>query len=60
MSGHKDEALPVKLWDRNRPCFERGQENAFIVSYPKSLGELVYVQIWHNNAGTYGVRLNDY
>jgi hypothetical protein len=41
------------MWDAKRPCFERGQENQFIVSYPQEVGELSYVQIWHNNAGTF-------
>lgn len=51
MVGDKDETVPVKLWDAKRPCFERGQENQFIASYPQEIGELSYVQIWHNNAG---------
>ncbi|XP_028402707.1 polycystic kidney disease protein 1-like 2 isoform X2 [Dendronephthya gigantea] len=51
MVGDDDETVPVKLWDAKRPCFERGQENQFIVSYSQEVGELSYVQIWHNNAG---------
>jgi hypothetical protein len=53
LSGDNDETLPVKMWDSKRPCFERGQENQFIVSYPQEVGGLSYVQIWHNNAGTF-------
>ena len=53
MSGDNDETLPIKLWDAKRPCFERGQENQFIVSYPQEVGQLSYVQIWHNNAGKF-------
>lgn len=53
MAGDNAETIPVKLWDAKRPCFERGQENQFIVSYPEEVGELSYVQIWHNNAGVF-------
>ena len=53
MAGDNAETIPVKLWDAKRPCFERGQENQFIISYPEDVGELSYVQIWHNNAGLF-------
>ena len=51
MSGDQCETLPVKLWDRHRPCFQRAQENAFVVGYPEPIGDVTYVQIWHNNTG---------
>ena len=51
MSGDKGETCPVRLRDRHRPCFERQQENAFVVSYPQGIGDLSYVQIWHDNSG---------
>ena len=52
MSGDQGETLPVWLHDRERPCFERGQRNTFVVSYPAGVGDLSYVQIWHDNSGT--------
>ena len=51
MSGDKGETCPVRLRDRHRPCFERQQENAFVISYPQGIGDLSYVQIWHDNSG---------
>ncbi len=51
MAGDYGETEPVRLKDRHRPCFERGQENSFLVSYPKGIGDLSYLQIWHDNSG---------
>ena len=51
MSGDEGETTPVRLHDRHRPCFERQQENMFVVSYPQGIGDLSYVQIWHDNSG---------
>jgi hypothetical protein len=52
MSGDQGETLPVRLHDRERPCFERGQTNSFVIAYPHGVGDLSYVQIWHDNSGT--------
>ena len=52
MSGDEGETLPVRLRDRERPCFECGQTNTFVVSYPYGVGDLTYIQIWHDNSGT--------
>ncbi|CAB3994215.1 polycystic kidney disease 1-like 2 [Paramuricea clavata] len=52
MSGDKGETYPVRLRDRYRPCFERQQESAFVISYPQGIGDLSYVQIWHDNSGS--------
>ena len=51
MSGDEGETTAVILQDSHRPCFERQQENVFLVSYPESIGDLSYVQIWHDNSG---------
>ena len=51
MSGDQGDTLPVWLHDRQRPCFERGQTNTFVISYPQGVGDLSYIQIWHNNSG---------
>ena len=51
MSGDDGETLPVWLHDRQRPCFERGQTNTFVISYPRAIGDLNYVQIWHDYSG---------
>lgn len=53
--GDKDESLPVRLYDRHRPSFERGQDNAFVVSYPEGVGDVSYVQIWHDNSGMWEI-----
>lgn len=52
MSGDESDSLPVWLHDRQRSCFERGQINTFVISYPRGVGDLNYVQIWHDNSGT--------
>ncbi len=51
MSGDKSETLPVRLQDRQRPSFERGQTNTFVISYPRGVGDINYVRIWHDNSG---------
>ena len=51
MSGDESETLPVWLHDRKRPCFERGQTNTFVISYPCGVGDLSYVRLWHDNSG---------
>ena len=51
MTGDEGETPPAWLRDRERPCFERGQTNSFVVSYPHGIGDLSYVQIWHDNSG---------
>ena len=51
MSGDRGETCPVRLRDRHRPCFERQQENVFVVSFPMGIGDLSYLQIWHDNSG---------
>ena len=58
MAGDEGETKPVRLKDRRRPCFQRGQENAFIVSYLKGVGDLTYFQIWHDNSGLYNNKQN--
>ena len=52
MVGDEGETQPVRLKDHHRPCFERGQENAFLVSCFIGVGDLNYVQIWHDNSGS--------
>ncbi|XP_028413717.1 uncharacterized protein LOC114536572 [Dendronephthya gigantea] len=52
MTGDENETLPVWLHDRERPCFERGQTNSFVVSYPHGVGDLSYIQMWHDNSGS--------
>ncbi len=53
MHGEEGETQPVRLKDRHRPCFTRGQENEFIVSYPQGIGDLTCLKIWHDNSGKY-------
>ena len=58
MKGEEGETKPVRLKDRHRPCFERGQENQFVVSYPHGIGDLICFRIWHDNSGK--SELNNY
>ncbi|XP_077983292.1 polycystin-1-like protein 2 [Glandiceps talaboti] len=39
------------LHDGQRELFLRGSVDRFLMSVPKSLGELLYIRIWHDNSG---------
>ena len=49
--GDKDETQVRIFSDSKRKIFERGGIDAFIMTVPKSLGELNYVRLWHDNSG---------
>ena len=53
MYGDDGETQPVRLRDRRRPCFTRGQENQFVVSYPQGIGDFTGLKIWHDNSGKF-------
>jgi len=41
----------MPLVDYNRKVFQRGQENNFVVTLPRRLGNLNHIRIWHDNLG---------
>ncbi|CAF0742236.1 unnamed protein product [Didymodactylos carnosus] len=51
ISGDDDETGVRTLEDPNRTILQRGGIDAFVMSVPKSLGQLNYIRIWHDNTG---------
>ena len=51
LSGDEWESSPMLLVDHDRKVFQRGQENNFVVTLPRSLGNLTHIRIWHDNYG---------
>ena len=51
LSGDEWESPPMPLADHNRKVFQRGQENNFVVTLPRRLGNLNHIRIWHDNLG---------
>ncbi len=49
--GHTDVLL---LKARKRQVFRRGGIDSFIISTSRSLGDLLYVKVWHDNSGKGG------
>ncbi|KAI8506487.1 hypothetical protein Bbelb_159140 [Branchiostoma belcheri] len=45
------ESPPFILSDSKRITFEKGSVDSFLVSTPEPLGGLIYLRVWHNNAG---------
>ncbi|MGH0119641.1 UNVERIFIED_CONTAM: hypothetical protein FKN15_058092 [Acipenser sinensis] len=44
-------ALPHHLTDPEKPVFERGGVDMFLLTTPFSLGELQGIRLWHHNTG---------
>ena len=51
LRGDKNELLSRALWHPDRQCFQRGAIDTFLVSSADSIGEINYIQIWHDNSG---------
>ncbi|CAF3678781.1 unnamed protein product [Rotaria sordida] len=51
LSGNQDETDIRKL-TANRRIFARGNVDSFIMAVPRSLGQLNYLRIWHDNSGS--------
>ncbi|KAI3389555.1 hypothetical protein SNEBB_005250 [Seison nebaliae] len=49
-SDERDTGIRV-LEDEERPLFQRGSCDAFVLSTAESLGPLTYLRIWHDNSG---------
>lgn len=52
LSGDEWESSPMPLVDHDRKVFQRGQENNFVITIPRRLGNLTHIRIWHDNYGT--------
>ena len=52
LSGDEWESTPMPLVDQDRKVFQRGQENNFVITIPRRLGNLNHIRIWHDNYGT--------
>ncbi|XP_061526662.1 polycystin-1-like protein 2 isoform X2 [Phycodurus eques] len=51
--GTEGESEPHHLSDREKPVFERGGEDVFLLTTHFSLGELQSIRLWHDNSGTH-------
>ncbi|XP_061669953.1 polycystin-1-like protein 2 isoform X2 [Syngnathoides biaculeatus] len=51
--GTEGESEPHHLSDREKPLFERGGEDMFLLTTHFSLGELRSIRLWHDNSGTH-------
>ena len=51
LSGDESQTEARQLRDNSRKLFQSRAENVFLASYPKHIGDLQYVRIWHDNTG---------
>ncbi|KAL6468854.1 hypothetical protein MHYP_G00223780 [Metynnis hypsauchen] len=51
LGGTEGESEPHHLSDPDKPVFERGGVDMFLLSTPFSLGELQNIKLWHDNSG---------
>ncbi|XP_061738629.1 polycystin-1-like protein 2 isoform X1 [Nerophis ophidion] len=51
--GTEGESEPHHLTDLEKPLFERGGEDIFLLTTHFSLGELQGIRLWHDNSGTH-------
>ncbi|XP_055755421.1 polycystic kidney disease protein 1-like 2 [Salvelinus fontinalis] len=49
--GMEGESEPHHLTDPDKPVFERGAVDTFLLTTPFSLGELQSIRLWHDNSG---------
>ncbi|KAI5608598.1 polycystic kidney disease protein 1-like 2, partial [Silurus asotus] len=49
--GSEGESEPHHLTDQDKPVFERGGTDMFLLTTPFSLGELQSIRLWHDNSG---------
>ncbi|XP_071043251.1 location of vulva defective 1-like [Parasteatoda tepidariorum] len=52
VSGDDDETSVRHLSDDKRPVLQKGSIDVFVMATPRSLGQLNYLRIWHDNTGT--------
>ncbi|XP_067257323.1 polycystin-1-like protein 2 [Chanodichthys erythropterus] len=51
LQGTEGESEPHHLTDPEKPVFERGGLDIFLLTAPFSLGELQSIRLWHDNSG---------
>ncbi|XP_026071624.1 polycystic kidney disease protein 1-like 2 [Carassius auratus] len=51
LQGTEGESEPHHLTDPEKPVFERGGLDMFMLTIPFSLGELQSIRLWHDNSG---------
>uniref|UniRef100_A0A8C8FW89 Polycystic kidney disease 1 like 2a n=1 Tax=Oncorhynchus tshawytscha TaxID=74940 RepID=A0A8C8FW89_ONCTS len=51
LMGMQGESEPHHLTDPDKPVFERGAVDTFLLTTPFSLGELQSIRLWHDNSG---------
>ncbi|XP_051552576.1 polycystic kidney disease protein 1-like 2 [Myxocyprinus asiaticus] len=51
LQGTEGESAPHHLNDPEKPVFERGGVDLFLLTTPYSLGELQSIRLWHDNTG---------
>ncbi|KAJ8417701.1 hypothetical protein AAFF_G00225440 [Aldrovandia affinis] len=51
--GTEGESEPHHLTDPDKPVFERGGMDVFLLTTPFSLGELQTIRLWHDNSGAH-------
>ncbi|XP_053369297.1 polycystic kidney disease protein 1-like 2 [Clarias gariepinus] len=51
LMGSEGESEPHHLTDPDKPVFERGGVDMFLLTTPFSLGELQSIRLWHDNSG---------
>ena len=51
LHGTEGESEPHHLADSEKPVFERGGMDMFLLTTPFSIGELQSVRVWHDNSG---------
>ncbi|XP_050970426.1 polycystic kidney disease protein 1-like 2 [Labeo rohita] len=51
LQGTEGECEPHHLTDPDKPVFERGGVDLFLLTTPFSLGELQSIRLWHDNSG---------
>uniref|UniRef100_A0A3B4C8N2 Polycystic kidney disease 1 like 2a n=1 Tax=Pygocentrus nattereri TaxID=42514 RepID=A0A3B4C8N2_PYGNA len=51
LTGSVWESEPHHLTDPDKPVFERGGVDVFLLATPVSLGELQSIRLWHDNSG---------
>ncbi|XP_058848646.1 polycystin-1-like protein 2 isoform X1 [Acipenser ruthenus] len=53
LNGSEGESDPHHLTDPEKPVFERGETDMFLLTTPFSLGELQSLRLWHDNTGSH-------
>ncbi|XP_028400602.1 uncharacterized protein LOC114523771 [Dendronephthya gigantea] len=51
VSGSEEDLGPRVLYDPTRQCFQRSAIDTFLISSRDFIGDISYLQIWHDNTG---------